>query len=321
MPSETKGMSSETKGMSSETKGMSSEAKGSPSEIKGMPSEAKGMPSKVKGSPSEVKGMPSKVKGSPSESKGIPVQSPYILSVKKHIPAGTAGTSPYTFKEDSMTGDYIPTTESGLLPFAKTLYAFALANFARWSVPSPQTLLDALITAFETALTAYQSPNHGKVDTLAKNEAKAALVHALRTYIQGYIARNPAVTDEDKEEMGLPLRDTTPTPHPAPDTRPDVEAEPAGKGAHSVTAVNPHTHNKEKPELVTGVSFAHRVRQADEAVAAAELMPSEYQASSTKVYQYTEADYGKVADYAAAYENGTGKRGPWSNVVSLIISG
>ena len=85
--------------------------------------------------------------------------------------------------------------------------------------------------------------------------------------------------------------------------------------------MNPHTLNKEKPPLVTGVSFAHRVRGADEPVNAADAMPSEYQASSTRIFQYTEADYGKVADYAAAYENSTGKRGPWSNVTSLLISG
>ena len=217
--------------------------------------------------------------------------------------------------------DYVPKVDERLLPFAKNLYAFALANFARWSVPSPQAVLDAEITAFEAALAAFQSPNHGKVDTLNKNESKAALIHALRTYVQGYLARNPAVTDADKEAMELPLRDTTPTPHPAPDVRPDVEAEPAGKGEHRVTAVNPHTLNKEKPPLVTGVSFAHRVRGADEPVSAAEAMPSEYQTGASRVYQYAQADFGKVADYAAAYENGTGKRGPWSNVTSLLISG
>jgi hypothetical protein len=220
-----------------------------------------------------------------------------------------------------MTGDYIPTTESGLPPFAKTLYAYALANFARWGAPSPQALLDAEITAFETALAAYQSPNHGKVDTLAKNESKAALVHALRVYVQGYIARNPAVTDEDKEEMGLPLRDTTPTPHPAPDVRPEAAAEPAGTGAHRVTAINPHTQNKDKPPLVTGVAYARHIRRADEQKLSAEDMPSDYKTGTSRVYQYAEADYGKIVDYAAAYENETGKRGPWSNVVSLIISG
>ena len=217
--------------------------------------------------------------------------------------------------------DYIPATDAGLLPFAKNLYAYALANFARWSVPSPQTVLETAITAFETALAAYQEPNHGKVDTLAKNESKDALVHALRTYVQGYVARNPAVTDEDKEQMGLPLRDTTPTPHPAPEARPETEAEPAGTGTHRVTAVNPHTQNKEKPPLVTGVAYARRVRGADEPKSRAEDMPSDYQAGTSRVFQYVEGDYGKVADYATAYENSTGQRGPWSNVTSLLISG
>jgi hypothetical protein len=50
-------------------------------------------------------------------------------------------------------------------------------------------------------------------------------------------------------------------------------------------------------------------------------MPSDYQAGTSRTFHYAEADYGKVADYAAAYENSTGQRGPWSNVVSLLISG
>jgi hypothetical protein len=220
-----------------------------------------------------------------------------------------------------MSHDYIPTVEGELLPFARNLYAYALANFARWAVPSPQTMLEPVITAFDTAFAAFQGPNHGRVDTLAKNEAKNALVHALRTYVQGYVARNPAVTEEDKELMGLPLHDTTPTPHPAPDLRPETEAEPAGKGAHRVTAVNPQTQNKEKPPLVTGAAYARRVRGADEPKSRAEDMPSEYQAGTSRTYQYAEADYGKVADYATAYENSTGRRGPWSNVTSLLISG
>jgi hypothetical protein len=52
--------------------------------------------------------------------------------------------------------DYIPGTDAGLLAFAKTLSAYALANFARWGMPSPEAMLDAPLSAFETALTAYQ---------------------------------------------------------------------------------------------------------------------------------------------------------------------
>jgi hypothetical protein len=50
-------------------------------------------------------------------------------------------------------------------------------------------------------------------------------------------------------------------------------------------------------------------------------MPSEFQTSTVKDFQYSQEDYGKTVDYAAAYENSSGKRGPWSNVVSLLIIG
>ena len=47
--------------------------------------------------------------------------------------------------------DSIPASDGNSLPFAKNLYAFALANFARRSVPGPHAVPDARITAFEAA--------------------------------------------------------------------------------------------------------------------------------------------------------------------------
>ena len=219
-----------------------------------------------------------------------------------------------------MAHDYIPKNDDELLVFAEHLYAYALANYTRWQVPSPQSFLEAPIAAYKTALTAYQNPNHGKIDTLNKNETKKTLDSALRTYIQGFIARNPAVTDEDRERMGLPLRDTIPSPHLEPDVKPVAEAVPSGKGRHTVTALNPQTGNKKKPPLVKGVSFAHRVRGPEEAPAKAEDMPSVYQTAAVKNFQWDAEVYGKAVDYACAYENEGGKRGPWSDVASLIVT-
>ena len=206
--------------------------------------------------------------------------------------------------------DYIPRNADELLAFAKNLYAYALANYTRWQIPSPQAYLDAPITAFESALTLFKDPNHGKIDTLNKNETQKALDSALRTYIQGFIVRNPLVADEDRERLGLPLRDTTATHHPAP----------SGKGRHTVTALNPRTGDKRKPPLVKGVAFAHRIRSAEEKPAAAEEMPSVFQTGTVKNFQWGEESYGKIADYACAYENDGGKRGPWSDVASVIIA-
>jgi hypothetical protein len=216
--------------------------------------------------------------------------------------------------------DYIPWNDVELLTFAKTLYAYALSNYSRWTVPTPQTSLEIPITSYETALAAYAAPNHGKVDTLAKNNAKKALTSALRVYVQGYLARNPGVAAGDKEQMGLPVRDTTPTPHPAPDTKPETEAVPSGKGQHTVTAINPHSQKKDKPPFVTGVAFAHRIREPDAPKSAAADMPSEFQTGAVRVFQWQESEYGKVVDYATAYEAGGGKRGPWSDVVSVIVA-
>jgi hypothetical protein len=49
-------------------------------------------------------------------------------------------------------------------------------------------------------------------------------------------------------------------------------------------------------------------------------MPSEFQVGAERSFQWTEEGYGRVADYATAYENGGGRRGPWSDVVSVIIA-
>jgi hypothetical protein len=217
--------------------------------------------------------------------------------------------------------DYIPHADADLLVFSKNLYIYALEKCKTWGVPSPKEILETDVDVFETALTTFNDPNHGKIDTANKNTAKHALIRGLRIYIQAFVARNPHVSSKDKEHMQLPLRDNTPTVHPIPDVRPEAEAVPSGKGMHTVTAINPRLHTKTKPERVSAVAYARRIRGQTESVLKAEDMPSEIQSRAVKVFRYEEEDYGKVVHYAVAYVNASGKRGPWSNVVSLIISG
>jgi hypothetical protein len=118
-----------------------------------------------------------------------------------------------------MNHNYIPCIEGELLPFAQRLYTYALAHFDRWGVPGPQTALDTPIVAFAAAFAAFQQSGRGTAEQLklvfrAKNEAKDVLHHALRTYIQNCLVRNPAVTDRDRERMGLPQRTAAPSAAP-----------------------------------------------------------------------------------------------------------
>jgi hypothetical protein len=216
--------------------------------------------------------------------------------------------------------DYIPKNDAQLAVFARRLYDYAMIHASRWGVPSPEELVKEYLVVFEKAMEAFSDANHGKVDTSNKNNAKTALVRQLRMYIQGLIVRNTKVTDEDKGQMGLPLRDTKPTVQPVPSVRPYVTAVSIGLGGHKIIAMNSDTAGKRKPAFVTSVAFACRKRRSDEPVSRSNDMPSDTQTNVEKIFMYTESDYGMVVDYAAAYVNSTGKKGPWSEVASLVIA-
>jgi hypothetical protein len=220
----------------------------------------------------------------------------------------------------TMYKDYIPKGDLALGVFARRLYDYAKANASRWGVSSPEGSLKEPLEVFEAALEICKDSNHGKNDSFNKNEAKKNLVSKLRLYVQGMVIRNSNVTNADKICMALPLRDAKPTPHPVPTVQPYVDAHSIGRGGHKVTAMNSETSSKSKPLYVASVAFASRARMPDDPVSQAETMPSTVQTSAEKIFSYKSFEYGFVVDYAVAYLNSTGKQGPWSEVVSLVIT-
>jgi hypothetical protein len=187
----------------------------------------------------------------------------------------------------------------------------------------PMAELTKLVTAYDQWLAAYTNTlvPHSKVETEAKNEAKDAAKTVIRSFVNRFLREDwDVVTDMDRTEIGIPNRDKIATPHPAPTAKPQTDAVPSGKGKHTVTAINPQSQNKKRPSLVEGVAFAHKVRAESDPKSAPEDMPSVFQTGTSRDFQWPEADYGKVVDYATAYENAGGKRGPWSDVVSVIIA-
>ena len=222
--------------------------------------------------------------------------------------------------------DYLNLTDSDFDNFFKKLIEYTDEKCdgptPKWThIPAESRAdLKSVYAVWSTSYAKTIGP-HTPVDTEAKNEAKAEGKAKIRPFVNLFLrGEQPAVTDMDRMAMSIPNRDKTPTHHPVPDIKPETETIPSGKGRHTVVAVNPHAQNKKKPPLVTGVAFAHRVRSADEPAIAPQDMPSDFQVKATREFQWTEDLYGKTVDYATAYENAGGKRGPWSDVVSMIIS-
>jgi len=218
-----------------------------------------------------------------------------------------------------MSSDWLPGTRAKIIEMCDTWVSVLATKASAWGVPGTDvTDLLALRVSATTLLAQADSPQRTPVIVAQCREAFDELKSAMRRMKQAYF-HQPPLTDADFISLGLPPPDKEPTPHPAPTVRPDIEAVPSGRGKHTVRALDPATGKPKRPDLVRTVAFACRVREADEAPAPAGDMPSISRTQAEKDYQFTDADAGKVADYAVAYESGPEKRGPWSIVVSLTI--
>ena len=83
-----------------------------------------------------------------------------------------------------MAGDFIPHADGAFLEWSKTLVTYAAAHLTAFKVDTAAiTPIQTLLTAYQTAYDTAEDPNRGKVDVLAKNEARDALKAALRTFI------------------------------------------------------------------------------------------------------------------------------------------
>jgi hypothetical protein len=129
---------------------------------------------------------------------------------------------------------------------------------------------------------------------------------------------NGAITVEDRLDLGLSVKDSTMSHHPAPASRPDTDVMPSGKYQHTVTAIDSATHKKEKPADAYGVQYAWQVGEPAPTTPT-DLPKSKFSRKTAETFAWDPGDQGKPVYYATAYENSKGDVGPWSAIVGTII--
>jgi hypothetical protein len=121
-----------------------------------------------------------------------------------------------------MSKSWYPTKDSLLLPFAQNISTRISATPAVYGVlAGDATLTATLVGNLATALPIAQNPaTRTSVTVAAKDIARASLIAQLKYLYKKF---NAALLSADKrEELGLPIKDVTPSPIPAPSTRPVV---------------------------------------------------------------------------------------------------
>jgi hypothetical protein len=218
-----------------------------------------------------------------------------------------------------MSNDYIPQSDGAFLEWVKILVTYASPKLVVFNIPAEAlTPIQTQLIAYETAFNTAQNPNRGKVDILNKNEARDALKSSIRAFVKAYLAYNPAVSDADKENMGLPLHDSTRTPAPVPTTIPELELDSSTIRQISVHFRDAESGKRGKPVGIHGVEL--RWALLDNPPSSVEdLTKSAFDTASPYTFKFDEADRGKSLYICPCWENNKGEKGPFGEIVKAIV--
>jgi hypothetical protein len=184
--------------------------------------------------------------------------------------------------------------------------------------PEPRAALSAAYAMWKTAYDKTIGP-HTQVDTEAKVDAKKAAEAVVRPFVNQYL-RFPPVTNEDRTAMGIPNKDTHPSPVKPPETGPSFSIIQLGPGTLGIIYRNGDKARKgSKPEGVEGARIYYGF--FDEPLTDQELLPASVWATRCPhIIRFRESDRGKRVYFALKWEirkeNG---ESPWSEILSEIV--
>jgi hypothetical protein len=154
--------------------------------------------------------------------------------------------------------------------------------------------------------------------TIKLTEAEEAFKPMYRELYTGFLKNNPLVTDEDLNSMGLPQRSTGGR-HPAPiaTTVPWTKA---------ITALLRHVSfdyggsetSKAKPAGQHGMELIWEIAP-EKPHSIHGLTHSAFDTHTPITLEFEEEERGKTLWYAVRWENTRGEKGPWSEIMSVVI--
>jgi hypothetical protein len=220
----------------------------------------------------------------------------------------TGGFMPFVPKKDVLFKDW-----------ASTLILYAQQHLAAFNIQDAvfQPLL-ASQAAFEAAYTKALDPNRGPVDVAEKNRTRSAFEKALRDFIKAFLEYSPFVSDADRDQMQIPIHDTTHTPVPPPETFPEYDCDTSIPNRISLHVWDAASKRKAKPEGVHGAEIRWEMRE-EAPLKAEDLSNSDFSTRTPHTFEFTGDKQGKRVYFCLRWENPKGEKGPWGAITSAII--
>jgi len=214
---------------------------------------------------------------------------------------------------------FIPNRDEDFLDWSANLIAVSTANKTAWQIPDTAlAALTPLHNAFDTALTAAKAPNHGKIDTQVKNDARDTLEHTERRFVNGHIRYNDNVPPAGKIQAGVPLPDDVPTPVGEPKTRPEFSLRVVDILRIRVDFRDQGSASAARLRGMNGALLCYAV--ADGPVTDYEaLVKTKLLTDTPATLELPPGSEGKTLSCAMRWQSDRGVLGPWSEIQSIII--
>ncbi|MDR0349449.1 MAG: hypothetical protein LBH90_08180 [Tannerella sp.] len=209
--------------------------------------------------------------------------------------------------------DFIPRKDTDFLQWTTNFLAVLFKIMMQLEFPATvYQELQALLDTFKEKFSLAEAPEtRTKATVQAKNDARKVLERQLRERIAEYLTHNHLMSDADRDNLGLPVRDTKPTPAPLPTDMPVGEVDTSTHQQHRIRVKSGTLTGKTKPPKVYGVEVWRKVGgepPADDSGYTYVCLATR----SPIVINYPLSDVGKTVYYRFRWVNTRNQPGPWS---------
>jgi hypothetical protein len=214
---------------------------------------------------------------------------------------------------------YFPRQEGKFVEWSGNVIAVSKANITEWGLDPVQVSgLETEHGVYKALYEKCQTSSYTKLEMKAKIEKRSAFEKHLEVFIRNNLQNNDRMTDQGRAALQIPIHDTTPTPHPAPDTIPEVEVQTPAPRTLRIRFRAENAKRWSKPPHVHGLECLWVITDTAPAKIG-ELLHSSFATRSPLEMTFDEDQRGKRLWFAVRWENGTVQKGKWSDIFSAVI--
>lgn len=222
-----------------------------------------------------------------------------------------------------MSSSYIPANDLEFTEWLDRFSAYLTANLAKFGIVDGE--IDDLLAAIPQFQTDYQAAKDARATAKAKTQAKDASRMTAEDILRplvGRIQSYPATTNEDRAELGIPLKGVNSTPSSVvfADDRPSaiIDIRPALK--HIIRIHNESTTGTSKGKPAGAIGCEVWVKIGDAPASISELSYVETVTKNPFTMTFQPGDERKQAHYRLRWVGRNGVKGDWAEIDSATIA-